>query len=97
MQYFEGYTFEEFEEIYGCKPYSYCNGYKVFLDDLIWYSEDRIDINWVKRRIRQAQEDGIDIRYLFETEDERYAREMRKEEEKRERMRENLRRNGIIK
>lgn len=97
MQYFNGYTFEEFEERYGRKPYSYCNGYKVFLDDLKWYSEDRVDIDWVKRRIRQAQEDGTDIRYLFETEDERYIREKREEEAKRERMRQNLRENGIIK
>ena len=97
MKYFEGYTFEEFEEKYGFKPYSYFEGHKIFLDDLKWYSEDRVDIDWVKRRIRQAQEDGIDVRYLFETEDERYAREQQEEETRKQRILENLRKNGIIK
>lgn len=97
MYYFDGYTFEEFEEGYGYKPYSYFEGQRIFLDDLIWYSEDRVDIDWCKKRIKQAQKDGIDTRYLFETEDERFAREQREAEAKHEHMRENLRQNGIIK
>lgn len=86
--YFDGYTFEEFEEVYGFKPYSYFEGYRVFLDDLIWYSEDRVDINWRKRRIRQAQEDGEDIEHLFESEDEKFAREECEREARKQRARE---------
>lgn len=86
--YFEGYTFEEFEKEYGFKPYSYIEGYQVFIEDLVWYSPDRVDIDWAKRRIRQAQEDGEDIEHLFETEDERFAREEREREARKQRARE---------
>lgn len=80
--YKEGYTEEEFEEVYGMKPYIEMEGQKLYRTDLIVFPNGNIDINFQLRRLQQALEDGEDTTHFFETEDERFAREQREEEER---------------
>lgn len=82
--YFNGYTFEEFEKVYGIKPYFYVSGIKLYRDDLIWFSSDRIDIDVAKQKRLEAELNRYDIEHLFETEDERFIREEKEREERRQ-------------
>ena len=66
--YKEGYTEEEFEEVYGMKPYIEMEGQKLYRTDLIVFPNGNIDINFQLRRLQQALEDGEDTTHFFETE-----------------------------
>ena len=89
--YFNGYTFEEFEKVYGENPYFYVCGVKLFRDDLEWFAPDRIDISVYKQKRLEAELNGYDVEHLFETEDEHFMRKQREEEERREKIREKRR------
>ena len=70
-------------------------GVQLFRDDLIWYDPYHVDISYVKRKLNEAELIGIDREHLFETEDERFMRKLREQEERKKRMHEELKKHNF--